>query len=381
MKARSNINFMDTNYTDVDSYEDTNEFKIVSKKRTIKNEQVISPISKNTDLSPISRHNDLSPISKYNDLSPTSKYNDLSPTYINSISDSSPTYINNISNESPIKKSRRNLDAFKEDIAEDIAENNRKKLNKEQYTNNKQQYTNQQQANNYRSVQEKVNNTVTNVDVSNSTLFPTLGQTQANDTKKISVWNIFNPSLMSKNDNFQNDTSNTQGASLNNKPQNNNSNVEKQVINKTNKQLIQVSNKDINFMDDDEVSIESYEDYEYEDEYEDEEDSEITYMREKWEKREQLLDDIDFVKMNYKKSNKMHVMFLHQLESELADIEDEIDRYEFLENELVQIYGPSYNDPYYVTDEIANKRKAEEEKINEKTKMQDFLKMLNSTKV
>ena len=76
--------------------------------------------------------------------------------------------------------------------------------------------------------------------------------------------------------------------------------------------------------------------------------------------------------------------YLHQLEYELVNIEDEIYRFEDLENEMEKIYGPNYRNQSSLLDDENRKRVSNDDELEAKRtnpeKWKEFFKMLESVK-
>lgn len=198
------------------------------------------------------------------------------------------------------------------------------------------------------------------VNMEDPDLFPTLGNLK--ETKKVSVWSVFNPNLMM--------SSSTKQVVIS-APKIQPKTINKPIVMNDNQYSENENSDDEN--DDDYHDDESYSEYE-----EMEEDSEAIYWREIYEKRDQLIDDIRFVKRNLDRYNVQHIRFLRQMQTELADIEDEIYRNESLNNELEQIYGPSYFNYPSLYDEMKEKRDRENRENKSKQSTEEFLKSINS---
>jgi len=258
-------------------------------------------------------------------------------------------------NESrPAKQSRRNIDALGESD-KPMFEKSRKKENR---------YVPRELSGlEYNTSQVKeVEKTI---DVNDSELFPTLNK-GTTDIKKVSVWNVFNPIITEQN---------SKPIQIKSVPIVIEKPVQKLVESKTPVNSGYVYNPDEEIY----TSEDEYYDEE-DDDYEQEEDLEITYMREKYYKREELLYNIQTVKEKFNKRNIAHVKFLNKLERDLATIEDEIYRYEELENEMERIYGPFYNKPSSLLDDYKRRQDEKEAAEFNPQKFADFMKMLNSVK-
>lgn len=309
------------------------------------------------------------------------------------------------------KKSRRNLDALGETVSQPIFENSNKRqlisatpmrelsgleqdilrsqnprrdlsklgdiVESEQRVQREKQEQFMKRAPRYEKHQvheEPVPEKQVTVNMDDSTLFPTLGSS-VNEIKKVSVWNVFNPTLLQAKDDVQDDKT-----------------IPKVVLKRTTSNIpksVSVYNSSHVYnsspvYNSDEDDDEDYEDAEDDEDDEDYEDSEEAYMREKYYKRDELLDNIEFVKEHFNKRNRDHVRFLRQLECELADIEDEIYRYEDLENEMEKIYGPNYRNQPSLLDEEIRRREHEDAEIEAKRKdpeaWKEFFRILETVK-
>jgi len=258
-------------------------------------------------------------------------------------------------NESrPIKQARRNIDALGESD-KPMFEKSRKKENR--YVP-KELYGLEYDISPVKQVEKIVN-------INDSESFPTLNKATT-DVKKVSVWNVFNPILAEQND---------KPIQIKSVPVVIEKAVQKPVDNKTTVNTNYVYNTD------EEIYTSEDDDYDEEDDdYEQEEDAEITFMREKYYKRDELLYDIQIVKEKFNKRNIDHVKFLNKLEFDLATVEDEIYRYEELENEMERIYGPFHNNPSSLLDDYKRKEAEREAVEINPQKFEEFMKMLNSVK-
>ena len=215
------------------------------------------------------------------------------------------------------------------------------------------------------------------VDLNNSSLFPSLGNSLV-EIKKISAWNVFNPTLLQTED--KSIPKLVEKKIKISRPVNNSVSVNNSVVvNSVLVNSVLVNSVLVNSDSEDYDDSNDYDNYIEEDDAEnndeeDTEDSEEAYMREQYYKHDQLLDDIEYVKKNYNKYNKDHVRFLHQLECDFAEIEDEIYRYQQLENEMEKNYGPYYRNQSSILDE--KKRIEEEEKSNKENlrKLNEYMK-------
>ena len=197
------------------------------------------------------------------------------------------------------------------------------------------------------------------INTNDSELFPTLGSVST-EAKKVSVWNVFNPTLMMV---------------AQNKPVS----VATKTIPKTTVEKPVVKSSNLEYSETEHSDDEYAEDEYYDEDYEEmEEDSEVVYWREMYQKRDQLIDDIRFVKRNMDRYNGQHVRFLRQLQQEIANVEDEIYRNECLNNDLEKIYGPSYFNYPSLYDEMKEKRDREYRENNSRQSTEEFLKSINS---
>jgi hypothetical protein len=80
----------------------------------------------------------------------------------------------------------------------------------------------------------------------------------------------------------------------------------------------------------------------HDDEYYDDEDECEKDVRDMYKEKDLLEDMIDFIEYTHSTRNKEHVNYLYKLKCNLAEIDDKIQKHEYLERELEAIYGPSY---------------------------------------
>jgi hypothetical protein len=127
---------------------------------------------------------------------------------------------------------------------------------------------------------------------------------------------------------------------------------------------------DDNIIEENEISYDNESDENYIDE-----DSDEAYARELYKKRELLLDMIEIIEETHNPRNKDHVEYLVNLQINLANIEDKIDKHQHLENELEKIYGPSYIKYKSLYDLAVEKSEAEEErkKSNDPANIKKFM--------
>ena len=208
--------------------------------------------------------------------------------------------------------------------------------------------------------------------MNDSELFPTLGFSKSTEQKKISVWSVFNPNLMVSKEKEVIKTNPS----------------EKQKNTSTNNGT-NPSTNDVTFYDVPNINgNNSEEEYsytyneEYDESYEDdpEEDSEQAYIRELYDTKYDLDSKLEFLKKTYNKNNRQHVIFKHQLEDELADIEHKIQLNDDLNTELDNIYAMSYYQEPSPYEKDKEKRKMEEYMKSEANRTSDFFKMLASVK-
>ena len=201
------------------------------------------------------------------------------------------------------------------------------------------------------------------INVNDTESFPTLGNDNLfvpavvkTENNKASVWNVFNPNLV--------------GVKTVEKKAQPKLIVKQQVVNKP----IIVTN---NYSDDEYSEDYSEEQSEEANNYENEmeEDSDVVYKRELYQKRYDTIDQILYVKKNIDFYDINHLKFLKQLQSELYQLDDEIYRTEQLDNELERIYGPSYFNESLYDDAVKKRKEAEENKRNEE-KSKEFLRMM-----
>jgi hypothetical protein len=117
----------------------------------------------------------------------------------------------------------------------------------------------------------------------------------------------------------------------------------------------------------------------HDDEYYDDEDECEKDVRDMYKEKDLLEDMIDFIEYTHSTRNKEHVNYLYKLKCNLAEIDDKIQKHEYLERELEAIYGPSYIKYKSLYDIEVEKREKEEEKkdLNNPEKVKRFLNELH----
>jgi len=207
------------------------------------------------------------------------------------------------------------------------------------------------------------------VNTEDTQLFPTLNINNIAAPKKLSAWSTFKvDTLVEKIAQTEKDAETQK--QINIKMNLINSNTNKDLTNEHVRNVYVDSDGDEYYSDDDdEDDEETYDETEM--------DSVDIYMREKYIKRDELYNNIRFVKSRFNKYNLDHINFLRRLQMEYANIDDEIYRHEEDENTLEREYGTG---SYSLFEEAKRKREEDEEKLKEPQKILDFLKMLATVK-
>lgn len=207
------------------------------------------------------------------------------------------------------------------------------------------------------------------INTEDTQLFPTLNINNIAAPKKLSAWSTFKvDNLVEKIAQTEKDAETQK--QLNIKMNLTSSNTNKDSANECVRNTYVDSDGEEYYSDDDEEDDEErYDDIEM--------DSVDIYMREKYIKRDELYNNIRYVKSKFNKYNVDHINFLRRLQIEYANIDDEIYRHEEDENTLEREYGTG---SYSLFEEAKRKREEDEEKLKEPQKILDFLKMLASVK-
>jgi len=207
------------------------------------------------------------------------------------------------------------------------------------------------------------------VNTEDTQLFPTLNINNIAAPKKLSAWSTFKVDTLVERIAQTEKDAETQ-KQLNIKMNLVNSNTNKDSTNEHVRNVYIDSDGEEYYSDDDDEDDEEIYD-------ETEMDSVDIYMREKYIKRDELYNNIRFVKSRFNKYNLDHINFLRRLQMEYANIDDEIYRHEEDENALEKEYGTG---SYSLYEEAKRKREEDEEKLKEPQKILDFLKMLATVK-
>jgi len=247
-------------------------------------------------------------------------------------------------------KPKRDLSKLEENIIEtklDDERRNEKRNEKKNRNMYKNDYYNQNNQNNqnisYDNTEEKKKEELRlKIDVNNVELFPTLGSNTPVKTplsNANSKWNIKSELVSSpvpQTPRTPNQSRDSFKVSKNYKKNiSSDSLYSPKMEGETVVEILYDS--DDNIIEENEISYNDLSDENYNDE-----DSEDTYARELYRKRYMLLDMIEIIEETYNPSKKEHVEYLTNLQINLANIEDKIDKHEHLERELEKIYGPSY---------------------------------------
>lgn len=359
MKARNNYSsYFDNNVEDEDLHTDEEGYTPVKNKR--KNKSASASVTS----TPVQRTVSAVPNAPVKSDESYLDSSTLTPTKLNFETPTVTPQKSSTSNEAPNapKKSRRNLDALGDTVAQPNFTEQPKRDNQSVTSSRKRVYNKSVHFEREPEPEKPVEKPIS---LNDSELFPTLGAVTT-EPKKISIWNVFNPTVLPTN----------QPVVI--KPK-----VYKQVQPVVNKTSTVSSNTHYNSRDEsDDNQTHSEEEYDSDEiEYEEpEEDSDVVYARELYQKRDALESQIVFVKRNYNRYNREHVKFLHQLEKDLFEVDEEILRHEDLENELDKIYHTSYYQEPSLLEQFKIKRQKEEDKRMEPIRVREFLNMLNETK-
>jgi uncharacterized membrane protein YgaE (UPF0421/DUF939 family) len=139
-------------------------------------------------------------------------------------------------------------------------------------------------------------------------------------------------------------------------------------------EIVQKLDSDDNIIEENEL----YDNYSDENNYLNDEDSYDIYAQELYQKKDLLIEMIEFIENTHFKSNKQHIEYLEKLKCSLANLESDIDRHNHLERELEKIYGPSHIKYKSLYDLAVEKRELEEQKLKEAEKSKRFYEMINS---
>jgi len=267
----------------------------------------------------------------------------------------------NVSFANEAQKRGRDLSALGDDVQRSREIYNEKQESRQNRTRYQPAYLREEP----KVVEEKV----IKMNIDDATLFPTLNINNIVAPKKLSAWNTFKvDTLIEKVAQTEKDAETQK--QLNIKMNLSNSNTNKDLINESVRNVYVDSDGDEYYSDNnDEDDEEGYDDTEM--------DSLDIYMHEKYIKRDELYNNIRFVKSKFNKYNLDHINYLRRLQMEYATIDDEIYRHEQDENALEREYGSG---SYSLLDEAKRKREELEEKKKEPERVRDFLKMLASVK-
>jgi hypothetical protein len=368
MKARNNFNsLIDSNFDDNFNSDDNSDFTPVKNKK--KRQEVSAPIK------PLFKQvEDSNPI-------PTKLTFENTPTKQDNIP------VTNVL-EAP-RKNRRNLEALGESISQPNFEepfnkkqNNRSNensnrdmsgleieiLKNENKFNQNKNNNSYQKNNNYHSQVEKPK-AVPLPNINNSELFPTLAANISVEPKKVTVWNIFNPNVMISKEPEEKKTAEVRKIIEINKSMENNQNSEK----------IEFIIPNTYDSSDDEHHVVYHDNTDdSEDSNEMEEDSDVTHMRELYNKQEELEYKLEYMEKTYNKYNRYHVLLKHKLEDELFSVNEEIQYYDDIENELDKVYATSYYVEPSLYEMSRIRREKEEEAKREPERMKEFMRILST---
>jgi hypothetical protein len=257
----------------------------------------------------------------------------------------------------PKSNRTRNLDGLEEDIQFDIKKREERREKRESQGGNDNRRRNKHvfgPPEEVKKVEEKT------VDILDEQLFPSLGMENKQVPKeKVSIWNIINHNVTTVKPDLNNTTAKVDNT-------NKSININKKINNDTNQTYTYFDHNG------DEIFEEVYENELVEEEEDedmcDPDKNELENISNLLKQKYELEKNIEFVINTCDKSKVLHVNFLSQLEQKLNSVNDEIYRFESLENELESIYGPSirvgshikYKSLYDEAVEVTDKRDQEE---------------------
>jgi hypothetical protein len=282
-------------------------------------------------------------------------------------------------------KPRRDLSKLEEDINDT---KQKEQIRKERYEKKKERYQNRNdnEYNSYDNIeQKKQENLKLNININDSELFPSLALSPTISTptllKNNSKWNIKSELVSSPinlNSPFTPKSTPTPVRESFKISKNYHKNISSEQLNSPFENELYIEelyDSDGNIVEEIEVG------YNNTDEYLDdaENDSNEIYIRELYRDKDILEDLIEFVEETYDPRKKEHVDYLTNLQFNLANIDDKIDKHIHLERELEAIYGPSYIKYKSLYDIACEKREEEEQKIksNDPVNIKKFYDMLN----
>jgi hypothetical protein len=273
-------------------------------------------------------------------------------------------------------KPKRDLSKLEENIIETKIDDERRNEKRNEKKNRINMYKNTNQNFSYDNTEEKKKEELRlKIDVNNTELFPTLGSNTPVKTplsNANSKWNIKSELVSSpipQTPKTPNQSNSSFKVSKNYKKNiSSDSLYSPKMEGETVVEVLYDS--DDNIIEENEISYDNESDENYNDE-----DSYDLYARELYKKRELLLDMIEIIEETYNPSKKDHVEYLTNLQINLANIEDKIDKHQHLENELEKIYGPSYIKYKSLYDLAVEKNEAEEEykKSNDPANIKKFM--------
>jgi hypothetical protein len=279
-------------------------------------------------------------------------------------------------------KPKRDLSKLEEDVnitkqkEKDYEQN--KKEKKEKY--NQRNYYKQYQTDNTEEIKKE--ELRLNLDIKDDLLFPSLSSSPSVaktpiPLKNISKWNL-KSELVSSPINLQTPKTPIPKDSFK-VSKNYQKNISSQSLNSPypNSEMYveELYDSDGNLIEENEI----INDGSYDDEYYDDEDDCEKEVRDMYKEKDLLEDMIDFIEYTHSARNKEHVNYLYKLKCNLADIDDKIQKHQYLERELEAIYGPSYIKYKSLYDiEVERREKEEETKdLNNPEKVKRFLNELN----
>ena len=282
-------------------------------------------------------------------------------------------------------KPRRDLSRLEEDINET---KQKEQIRKERYEKKKERYQNRDE-NRYYShdniEEKKLESLKLNINVNDAELFPSLTPTPTINTptllKSNSKWNIKSELVSSPinlNSPYTPKSTPTPVRESFKVSKNYHKNISSEQLDSPFENELYIEelyDSDGNIIEEIEVGYSNTdENFEYE-----ENDSDEIYIRELYREKDVLEDLIEFIEETHNPRNKDHVEYLRNLQCNLANTDEKIDKHIHLERELEAIYGPSYIKYKSLFDIECEKRELEEEKIksNNPANIKKFFDMLH----
>jgi len=282
-------------------------------------------------------------------------------------------------------KPKRDLSRLEEDINET---KQKEQLRKERYEKKKERYQNRDN-NQYYShdniEEKKLESLKLNINVNDTELFPSLTPTPTINTptllKSNSKWNIKSELVSSPinlNSPYTPKSTPTPVRESFKVSKNYHKNISSEQLDSPFENELYIEelyDSDGNIIEEIEVGYSNAdENFEY-----DNDDSDDIYIRELYREKNILEDLIEFIEETHNPRNNEHVEYLRNLQCNLANTDEKIDKHIHLERELEAIYGPSYIKYKSLFDIECEKALEEEErrKSNDPANIKKFYDMLH----